>query len=132
MGCRNELSLLVQYKNDCSNNAGFGGEARLHDFDGRWIPKAPQEPFKYFEERRTITFDHTNDDHDEVSIRVYLGCMRDPIVNLLTTGDFFHKCNHQLAREELAYLVHEVERRIEDGIPNPGCQEKLLVVLEDP
>lgn len=114
---RDQVCLLINHEYDGCDNANLRGKRRLHDLHSVRCPVPSEESLVNFQERGAVAFYHSDDDHDQISARVYFCSMMDSVVNLFGTSYFLGKRQGQLNGQQFAELVNYVKRRIEDEVP---------------
>lgn len=65
----------------------------------------------------TLTFDVSNNDHNEEAVVVGVVSMVDTRCDLTDTDDFLQGHQHQLDGQESHALIEEIERAVKDKIP---------------
>lgn len=96
----NQVRLFVEYEDDWSNDWSFGVaeikfklfsvkeilserlQAGLHEFHRSWSPSSANQSLDEFGETSAVSFQCSDDDHDDVSVWIKLGRMDNSIVNL--------------------------------------------------
>lgn len=67
----------------------------------------------------SLTFDRSNNSHDNVPVRINFSCMSNTIMDFLASNNFFHASKNYFTWHELCNLVKYVKRRVEHEIPKP-------------
>lgn len=124
----------------------INSQAWLHEFHGSWCPCTTDQSLEKLCEASAVSFQCSDDDHDDVCIGVELGSMNNTIMDLkkinstlktlnfpfqknlsylLCSVDFLHGTGDKLNWQKLADFVSNIERCVENDVPADCGDEKL-------
>lgn len=146
---RNPFRLLINHEDQSCRDASFRRTASTHmsehvqgqeetsysqcgtqDFDGFRSPDSSEDTLRDFEKSGAVSFNGAHDGHDQVAVRVDFSRVSDTVVYLFAANHLLHAGKDEFAWRELADLVEEVERRVEDEVPDERSEKDVVRALE--
>lgn len=130
MGSGDQVSLLVNNKDESSQDACLGREIWNQKLHSSGSPDSATEALSNLHKSWTVSFDSTNCNHDNVGIWEKFCSMGNSIMNFLGPVNFLQGSTNHSNWKELEEFVTNIKWRIENKIPDNSGKQQLVVVFE--